>query len=92
LDYEVFLLSGIKEAHDEVPDTNEAVANGLPRSGRIITSTAFCVLIVFPGFAAGQTLGIKEMGLANRPSPGHAGKAGRPAATVDMAGRGSCSC
>jgi putative drug exporter of the RND superfamily len=64
MDYEVFLLSRIKEAHDEIPDTNEAVANGLQRSGRIITSAAFCIMIVFLGFAAGQTLGIKEMGLA----------------------------
>jgi uncharacterized membrane protein YdfJ with MMPL/SSD domain len=41
-----------------------AVANGLQRSGRIITSAALLILIVFLGFAAGQTLGIKEMGLA----------------------------
>ena len=64
MDYEVFLLSRIKEAHDENPDTDDAVANGLQRSGRIITSAAFLILIVFLGFAAGQTLGIKEMGLA----------------------------
>jgi putative drug exporter of the RND superfamily len=64
MDYEVFLLSRIKEAHDESGDTNSAVANGLQRSGRIITSAAFAVMIVFLGFAAGQTLGIKEFGLA----------------------------
>ena len=64
MDYEVFLLSRIKEAHDESGDTDSAVANGLQRSGRIITSAAFLVMIVFLGFAAGQTLGIKEFGLA----------------------------
>jgi RND superfamily putative drug exporter len=64
MDYEVFLLSRIKEAHDEGSTTNDAVANGLQRSGRIITSAALLILIVFLGFAAGQTLGIKEMGLA----------------------------
>jgi putative drug exporter of the RND superfamily len=64
MDYEVFLLSRIKECHDEGCDTNTAVANGLQRSGRIITSAAFLVMIVFLGFAAGQTLGIKEFGLA----------------------------
>src|SRR5262249_57797820 len=53
-----------KEAHDEGNTTNDAVANGLQRSGRIITSAALLILIVFLGFAAGQTLGIKEMGLA----------------------------
>jgi putative drug exporter of the RND superfamily len=64
MDYEVFLLSRIKECHDEGCDTNTAVASGLQRSGRIITSAAFLVMIVFLGFAAGQTLGIKEFGLA----------------------------
>jgi putative drug exporter of the RND superfamily len=64
MDYEVFLLSRIKESHDESGDTDTAVADGLQRSGRIITSAAFLILVVFLGFAAGQTLGIKEMGLA----------------------------
>jgi RND superfamily putative drug exporter len=64
MDYEVFLLSRITEAHDDGGDTNQAVAAGLQRSGRIITSAAFLVLIVFLGFAAGHTLGVKEFGLA----------------------------
>jgi RND superfamily putative drug exporter len=64
MDYEVFLLSRIKEAYEECGDTDRAVANGLQRSGRIITCAAFGIMIVFLGFAAGQTLGIKEMGLA----------------------------
>src|SRR5262249_48307574 len=64
MDYEVFLLSRIKECHDEGSGTNEAVATGLQRSGRIITSAALLVIIVFLGFAAGQSMGIKEFGLA----------------------------
>jgi RND superfamily putative drug exporter len=64
MDYEVFLLSRIKETYDESGDSNGAVASGLQRSGRIITSAAVLVLIVFLGFAAGDNLGIKEMGLA----------------------------
>src|SRR3954468_8146215 len=64
MDYEVFLLSRIKEAHDRSGDSNAAVVTGLQRSGRIITSASVLVLIVFLGFAAGQNLGIKEMGLA----------------------------
>jgi putative drug exporter of the RND superfamily len=65
MDYEVFLLSRIKEAHDEgAATTSDAVANGLQRSGRIITSAALLILIVFLGFAAGQNLGVKEMGFA----------------------------
>ena len=64
MDYEVFLLSRIKECYDECGNSDNAVANGLQRSGRIITSAAALVLIVFAGFAAGKSMGIKEMGLA----------------------------
>jgi RND superfamily putative drug exporter len=64
MDYEVFLLSRIKECHDEGCDSDTAVAHGLQRSGQIITSAAALVMIVFLGFAAGSSLGIKEMGLA----------------------------
>jgi RND superfamily putative drug exporter len=64
MDYEVFLLSRIKEAYDECGDSNQAVARGMQRSGRIITSAAALVMIVFLGFALGDNLGIKQMGLA----------------------------
>jgi putative drug exporter of the RND superfamily len=64
MDYEVFLLSRIKESYDETGDTDTAVANGLQRSGRIITAAASLILVVFLGFAAGESLGIKEMGVA----------------------------
>ena len=40
------------------------MATGLQRSGKIITSAAFLVIIVFLGFAAGHTLAVKEFGLA----------------------------
>jgi RND superfamily putative drug exporter len=63
MDYEVFLLSRIKECHDQGCDTSTAVASGLQRSGKIITSAAFLVIIVFLGFASGQSMGIKEFGL-----------------------------
>jgi RND superfamily putative drug exporter len=64
MDYEVFLLARIKEAYDESGDSDRAVATGLQRSGRIITSAAGLVMIVFLGFALGDNLGIKQMGLA----------------------------
>ena len=64
MDYEVFLLSRIKESYDECGDSDHAVATGLQRSGRIITSAALLITIVFAGFAAGQNLGIKQMGVA----------------------------
>jgi RND superfamily putative drug exporter len=63
MDYEVFLLSRIKEVHDETGDSDLAVAVGLQRSGRIITSAAFLIVIVFAGFAAGEVLAIKQLGV-----------------------------
>ena len=63
MDYEVFLLSRIKEVHDETGDSDTAVAVGLQRSGRIITSAAFLIVIVFTGFAAGEVLAIKQLGV-----------------------------
>ena len=63
MDYEVFLLSRIKEVHDETGDNDLAVAVGLQRSGRIITAAAFLIVIVFTGFAAGEVLAIKQLGV-----------------------------
>jgi putative drug exporter of the RND superfamily len=63
MDYEVFLLSRIKEVHDETGDSDLAVAVGLQRSGRIITSAALLIVIVFAGFAAGEVLAIKQLGV-----------------------------
>ena len=64
MDYEVFLLARVKELYDAGHRNDEAVRLGLQRSGRIITSAALLIVIVFAGFAAGRMLGIKEMGFA----------------------------
>ena len=64
MDYEVFLLSRIVELHEQGHDTRTAVILGLQRSGRIITSAALLIAIVFAGFAAGDLLVIKQMGVA----------------------------
>ncbi|WP_283843799.1 MMPL family transporter [Kitasatospora humi] len=64
MDYEVFLLARIKELKDQGYDCRRAVQLGLQRSGRIITSAALLMVIVFSGFAAGQMLIVKEMGIA----------------------------
>jgi RND superfamily putative drug exporter len=64
MDYEVFLLARIKELRDQGYGCQEAVQLGLQRSGRIITSAALLMVIVFAGFAAGQMLMVKEMGIA----------------------------
>ncbi len=71
MDYEVFLLSRIKETRDALAATGGAenpndiaVRHGLQRSGRIITSAALIVVIVFAGFVAGKLLIIKQIGVA----------------------------
>jgi RND superfamily putative drug exporter len=64
MDYEVFLLSRIKEAWDETGDNDLAVALGLQRSGRIVTSAALLLVVVFSGFMAAGMLTIKQVGLA----------------------------
>ncbi len=64
MDYEVFLLSRIKELHDAGLSNDEAVRLGLQRSGRIITSAAAIIIVVFAGFVFGELLVIKEVGFA----------------------------
>jgi RND superfamily putative drug exporter len=63
MDYEVFLLSRIKEAWDETGDSDRAVALGLQRSGRIVTSAALLLVVVYAGFMAAGMLTIKQIGL-----------------------------
>ncbi|WP_454300466.1 MMPL family transporter [Salana multivorans] len=64
MDYEVFLIARIKELYDSGLSNNEAVVVGLQRSGRIITSAALVIIVVFAGFASGELLPIKEAGFA----------------------------
>ncbi len=63
MDYEVFLLARIKEAWDATGDNNLAIATGLDRTGRIITSAAALMVIVFAGFAAGELVLVKQLGI-----------------------------
>ena len=64
MDYEVFLLARIKEYWDEGKDNDTAVAMGLQRSGRIITSAAAIIVAVLVGFALGDMIAIKQIGIA----------------------------
>jgi len=64
MDYEVFLLARVKELFDAGCTNDEAVRRGLQRSGRIITSAAAIMVVVFAGFVVGDLLVIKEVGFA----------------------------
>ena len=63
MDYEVFLLSRMKEAWDKTGDNTEAVARGLERSGRIVSSAALIVVLVAGSFAFADIVLIKALGL-----------------------------
>ncbi len=63
MDYEVFLLSRMKEVWDATGDNIEAVARGLERSGRIVTSAALIVVVVAGSFAFADIVLIKALGL-----------------------------
>ena len=62
-DYGVFLLSRIKEAHDAGAPDSEAVALGLERTGRIVTSAALLFAVAVGAFATSQIVFIKELGI-----------------------------
>ena len=63
MDYEVFLLSRMKEVWDRTGDNTEAVARGLERSGRIVTSAALIVVVVAGSFAFADIVLIKALGV-----------------------------
>ena len=62
MDYEVFLLSRIKEEHDAGRSNIDAVATGLQRSARIITSAAVLLAVVFAVFLTSGVTNIKTLG------------------------------
>jgi uncharacterized membrane protein YdfJ with MMPL/SSD domain len=62
-DYGVFLLSRIKEARDNGASDREAVAIGLERTGRIVTSAALLFSVAMFAFATSQIIFIKENGI-----------------------------
>ena len=62
MDYQVFLLSRIRERYDERGDAREAVAYGIDSTARLITGAALIMVAVFAGFAAGQLVMFQQMG------------------------------
>lgn len=63
MDYEVFLLSRIKEHFDKTGDNREAVAVGLQRTGWLITSAALLLAVVVAAFATSRIMVIQEIGV-----------------------------
>jgi RND superfamily putative drug exporter len=63
MDYEVFLVSRIREAHAATGDNAEAVARGLAATGRVITSGALIMMVVFLAFVTNPSPFVKMIGL-----------------------------
>jgi len=63
MDYEVFLLSRVKEEYDRTGDNATAVADGLSHTARVITAAAAIMVCVFGSFIFGEGRVIKEFGL-----------------------------
>jgi RND superfamily putative drug exporter len=62
MDYEVFLLSRIQEEYRRTGDNRRAVAEGLERSGRLVTGAAAIMVAVFGAFGLAQVVLIKSIG------------------------------
>jgi RND superfamily putative drug exporter len=63
MDYEVFLLSRVREEWDRYHDNERAVAYGLEHTGRIITAAAVIMIAAFSGFMTGRFVGLQEFGV-----------------------------
>jgi RND superfamily putative drug exporter len=63
MDYEVMLLSRIQEEYLRTGDTRHAVAEGLERSGRLVTGAALIMVAVFSAFGLADVVLIKSIGL-----------------------------
>jgi RND superfamily putative drug exporter len=63
MDYEVFLVTRMREAWDAGLDNAHAVAEGLERTGRIVTAAAIVMIAAFSGFVDGRIAGLQEFGL-----------------------------
>jgi RND superfamily putative drug exporter len=63
MDYEVFLLSRIREEWEKRGDNEHAIAYGLEHTGRIITAAAIIMIAAFAGFLFGSFVGLQQFGL-----------------------------
>jgi len=64
MDYEVFILSRMREEYDRLGDTNAAVVQGIARTGRLVTSAALILFLAFVALASGPGTDLKIMATA----------------------------
>ena len=63
MDYEVFLVTRMREVWDSGLDNRRAVAEGLERTGRIVTAAAVIMVAAFSAFVVGRIVGLQEFGV-----------------------------
>jgi putative drug exporter of the RND superfamily len=63
MDYEVFMLTRIREEYDERRDTPEAIEHGLARTGKLVTSAALILMFAFFVLSSSPGLDIKQFGI-----------------------------
>ncbi len=62
MDYEVFLVSRMREEWDAGADNEEAVVVGLEKTGRLVTAAGLIMFAAFMGFVAGSVVGLQQFG------------------------------
>jgi RND superfamily putative drug exporter len=63
MDYEVFLISRIREEYDATGANSASVARGLAKTARVITAAAAIMVVVFLSFVLGADVAVKQIGL-----------------------------
>jgi putative drug exporter of the RND superfamily len=63
MDYEVFMLTRMREAYDETGDTPRSIALGLARTGKLVTSAALVLMFAFFVLSSGPGVDIKQFGI-----------------------------
>jgi RND superfamily putative drug exporter len=62
MDYEVFLVSRMREEWDATHDNDRAVAAGLAKTGRLVTAAGLIMFAAFMGLVAGSVVGLQQFG------------------------------
>jgi RND superfamily putative drug exporter len=61
MDYEVFILTRVREEYDRIGDTNAAITEGLGRTGRLVTSAALILFLAFASLASAPNTDVKVL-------------------------------
>src|SRR3954451_23124927 len=62
MDYQVFLLSRIRERYTKTGSTTDAIVHGVSSTAGLITGAALIIVVVFTGFATGELVAFQQMG------------------------------